>query len=102
MFCTCCLANETCLCSEKQFIFLFAILTMPLVSKGDHLVGGEIYYECLGNDDYLITLKVYRDCFSSGAPFDSPASIAVYDANGGLVTALNAFHNGGQQNTGDY
>ena len=82
---------------RKQLIFLFAILTMPLVSKGDHLVGGEIYYECLGNDDYLITLKVYRDCFSSGAPFDSPASIAVYDANGDLVTALNAFHNGGQQ-----
>jgi hypothetical protein len=48
---------------RKQLIFLCAILTMPLVSKGEHLVGGEIYYECLGNDEYLITLKVYRPMF---------------------------------------
>jgi len=82
---------------RKCLILFCAIAAIPLVSKGEHLVGGEIYYECLGNDEYLITLKVYRDCFSAGAPFDSPASIAVYDSNGGLVTALNAFHNGGQQ-----
>jgi len=71
-------------------------MVIPFVSKGDHLVGGEIYYECLGNDDYRITLKVYRDCNSSGAPFDSPASIAIYNSSGGLFTTLNAFHGGSQ------
>ena len=60
-------------------------------------MGGEIYYECLGNDDYLITLKVYRDCYSAGAPFDNPASIAVYNSSGGLVQTLNAYHSGSQQ-----
>ncbi|MCF8459304.1 MAG: gliding motility-associated C-terminal domain-containing protein [Flavobacteriales bacterium] len=81
---------------RRFLIFLFTILSIPLISKGDHLVGGEIYYECLGNDNYQITLKVYRDCNSSGAPFDSPASIAIYTSNGGLFTTLDAFHGGAQ------
>lgn len=81
---------------KKQLIFMCAFLAMAFVSKGDHLVGGEIYYECLGNDNYRITLKVYRDCNSSGAPFDSPASIAVYNSSGGLVNMLDAYHGGAQ------
>lgn len=36
-----------------------------------HIVGGQISYECVGNDSFLITIKVYRDCQSNGAGFDS-------------------------------
>lgn len=36
-----------------------------------HLIGGQITYECLGNDDYRVTIKIYRDCNSTGAEFDS-------------------------------
>ncbi len=81
---------------RRSLIFLFTILVLPFVSKGDHLVGGEIYYDCLGNNDYRITLKVYRDCYSTGAPFDSPASIGIFNASGGLVNTLNAYHGGAQ------
>jgi len=53
-----------------------------------HIVGGEIYYKCLGNNDYEVTLKVYRDCINGQAPFDNPAAVGVYDANGTLITTL--------------
>lgn len=42
-------------------------------------------YEYQGNDSYLITLVVYRDCFSLGAPFDAVASVGVFDGNGELL-----------------
>ena len=32
-----------------------------------HLVGGTMTYECLGGDNYEITLTLYRDCNGSGA-----------------------------------
>lgn len=50
-----------------------------------HIVGGEMYYECLGNNQYRITLKVYRDCFLGQAPFDDPAIIGIFDGNHNLV-----------------
>ena len=53
-----------------------------------HIVGGEIYYTCLGNNDYRITLKLYRDCFNGQAPFDSPAFIGIYSASGSLINTL--------------
>jgi gliding motility-associated-like protein len=35
-----------------------------------HIVGGEIYYDYLGGNQYKITLKVYRDCFNGIPPLD--------------------------------
>jgi gliding motility-associated-like protein len=50
----------------------------------------------LGNNNYRITLKVYRDCYSAnGAPFDgqnnnsAPAYITVYDGSQNLVGTYN-------------
>lgn len=81
---------------KKLFVFLVATFGFWSSIFAEHLVGGEIYYECLGNDEYLITLKVYRDCYSSGAPFDSPAAISIYDNSGSLVTNLSAYYSGSQ------
>jgi gliding motility-associated-like protein len=44
-----------------------------------HIVGGEMYYDCLGNNQYRVTIKVYRDCNSNGADFDTPLNIGVFD-----------------------
>jgi PKD repeat protein len=45
---------------------LLASLTLCLlftpVAKATHISGGEIYYHCLGGNQYEITLVVYRDC----------------------------------------
>jgi len=52
-----------------------------------HLVGGELYYEEIGTNEYLITLKVYRDCGpdnTNNTQFDEQAAIGIY-SNSGLV-----------------
>jgi gliding motility-associated-like protein len=81
----------------KSFLPLVAFMIFAYGARAEHLVGGEIFYECLGNDEYQITLKVYRDCYSSGAPFDSPANLAIYNSSGDLVSTLQAAYTGSQQ-----
>lgn len=70
---------------------LLTILLIAFASKAwaTHIVGGEIYYQCLGNDNYQVTLKVYRDCINGQAPYDNPAAVGVFDAAGNLITTLN-------------
>jgi hypothetical protein len=31
-------------------------------AKATHLMGGDLSYECVGNNQFRVTLKVYRDC----------------------------------------
>lgn len=44
-----------------------------------HIVGGDMYYDCLGGNTYRITLKIYRDCLSDGADFDPLLPVTVFD-----------------------
>ncbi len=62
-------------------IALLLFFCAAIFAEGAHIVGGEISYQCNGNNNYTITLKVYRDCNSSGAPFDPNASIAIYNSS---------------------
>ena len=43
-----------------------------------HIVGGDIYYDYLGNNQYRFFVNVYRDCNSTGAPFDSPLNFSAF------------------------
>lgn len=74
--------------------------------QAKHIIGGELYYVCLGNVNgdpgvlrYQIYMKIYRDCLSSGDLFDSApgatttASVSIYrgtDANSVRVQYLPA------------
>ena len=83
---------------KTRLLLVLALLAVMQSSVAEHLVGGEIFYECLGGDQYLITLKVYRDCYTvTGAPFDSPANIAIYDSDGVLVESLQPSFTGSEQ-----
>lgn len=77
-----------------------AILTLVslvgLTAHGTHIIGGEIFYDHLGQGQYQVTLKLYRDC--SGAVFDAQASIGVFDAvTFGLVQSQSLSFPGGTQ-----
>ncbi|TNE56350.1 MAG: PKD domain-containing protein [Bacteroidetes bacterium] len=48
--------------------------------RASHIVGGDMYYDYLGQNQYRITVVLYRDCASSGAQFDDPMPISVFDA----------------------
>ncbi len=66
-------------------LIFFAGIFFPLRSFASHIVGGEIFYQCLGSNNYQITLKVYRDCFNGIPPLDNPAYIGIFNASGVLV-----------------
>ncbi|PCJ24813.1 MAG: hypothetical protein COA97_09145 [Flavobacteriales bacterium] len=72
------------------FIIIFLGLLIP-TTKATHIVGGELYYLYLGNNDYQITLTVYRDCIN-GNPVaiysDSIASLGVFDTSNALILSL--------------
>jgi len=42
---------------------LFLCLGFSFESKASHIIGGEIYYDSLGNNQYKVTIEIYRDCF---------------------------------------
>lgn len=61
---------------------IFSLLLFPALLSAMHIIGGEITYECLGpvgnGIRYRFTMKIYRDCNSSGANFDQQAQMAIY------------------------
>jgi len=58
-------------------VFLFSYFHVG----ASHIVGGEIYYDHLGNNDYRVTVKLYRDCLSDGAEFDQNLPITVFNGS---------------------
>ncbi|HMC97195.1 MAG TPA: PKD domain-containing protein, partial [Flavobacteriales bacterium] len=63
---------------------------LAITSRATHIIGGEMYYDHLGGNQYQVTLKLYRDCGPdnvNGTGFDLQAQIAVYDAAGTLITS---------------
>lgn len=61
---------------NRLLLILTLLLSVP--SQASHIVGGDIYYDYLGNNNYRFYINVYRDCLSSGAAFDSPLQLGVY------------------------
>lgn len=44
------------------------LLTTYFNANASHAVGADLYYECLGGNQYRITLNFYRDCAGIAAP----------------------------------
>ncbi|MBN4073149.1 PKD domain-containing protein [Crocinitomix catalasitica] len=60
---------------------LIILLGFQGLSFGSHIVGGEIYYDCLGGNEYKITVKIWRDCNSTGAAFDANMPITIFNGS---------------------
>jgi gliding motility-associated-like protein len=72
----------------KKYLIAFILFLFSIKGYSTHIVGGEIYYDCLGGNNYRITLKLYRDCINGVAPYDNPASIGVFNSAGALIKNL--------------
>lgn len=71
----------------KKFFLLFFVFAFHCKVNASHIVGGELYYDCLGNDQYRITLKLYRDCYCTGcAAYGDPEYLSIFTSNGTLYT----------------
>ncbi len=74
-------------------LFLLFALFLPFSEvEARHLIGGELSYTCLGDNNYQINLEIFRDCNCVNcAPFDDPANVFIFDANGLTVQNINIF-----------
>ena len=77
-------------------LFFLALLHNPAATLANHIIGGELTYDCLGGGNYEITMKIYRDCLGGGADFDSrpnatTGTITVYrgDSNDPFIETFN-------------
>jgi gliding motility-associated-like protein len=61
---------------------LFLLFFLSKVTEATHIVGGEIYYDYLGGNNYKIHMKVYRDCINGIPQLDNPAFITVFKNDG--------------------
>jgi hypothetical protein len=72
----------------KRINLVFLSVLLSIAAHATHIIGGELTYTCLGNDIYMVKLKLYRDCVTGMAPYDDPVSIGVFDGSNNLVTTL--------------
>lgn len=61
-------------------LFLF-IGVFSFDAKATHILGGEVYYDSLGNGFYKVTFEIYRDCNSATA-YDNPLVYTVFYGDG--------------------
>lgn len=64
----------------RKIILLFLLYVSPF-AFGSHIVGGDIYYNYLGNNQYKFFITIYRDCNSTGAAYDNPLALSIYTGN---------------------
>lgn len=69
-------------------IILICFLLSLMPARASHIVGGDIYYDYLGNNNYRFVISVYRDCFSTGAAYDDPLYLGIYNSANTLIQSL--------------
>lgn len=65
-------------------------------AKATHVVGGDLTYLYIGNNNYEITLKLYVDCVNGSALAilqDTTAVVVIYDTAGNLVDSMGIYRN---------
>jgi hypothetical protein len=58
----------------RFFIRLFAIATIFLLASSvnaNHVLGGNLTWDCLGGNQYTITMQIYKDCFGASPALSS-------------------------------
>jgi gliding motility-associated-like protein len=79
-----------------RYLFFSLFFLVATSSFATHIVGGEMTYRCLGNNQYEVKMQVFRDCYYGIPWFDSLGSIAAYTSDGNLlfdslIVPINAF-----------
>ena len=69
-------------------ICIVVLVGMSPVSRATHIIGGEMYYDHLGGNQYRVTLDLYRDCGpdnQNGTGFDFEAQLGIFNSAGALL-----------------
>ena len=74
----------------RKILFVIFIL-IPSILNATHLIGGELTYTCLGDNQYEIKVVIYRDCGptnSNNTGFDNEGVITIYDMSNNFYDVL--------------
>ena len=71
-----------------KFPILFFVFFSVISARASHIIGGDIYYDYLGNNQYRFFITLYRDCNSTGAAYDDPLKLTIYNSSGVLIQDL--------------
>ncbi|HEX8516793.1 MAG TPA: PKD domain-containing protein [Bacteroidia bacterium] len=73
---------------KKALLIFISLFFLCRENFASHIVGGEIYYDCLGSNNYRITLKIYRNCYDGQSEIDDPAYIFIFGSAGEFIDSL--------------
>ncbi len=68
--------------------FLITFFALGFSAHASHLVGGELSYRCVGNNNYEVKLVIYRDCFNGIPPLDPSVAVSIFNSSKQLVQNL--------------
>jgi gliding motility-associated-like protein len=71
-------------------LLALVLMVFCVTAEATHIIGGNMYYDHLGGNQYRVTLVLYRDCGPDNANntgFDTAAQLAVYNSSGVQVTS---------------
>lgn len=82
----------------KKLIPLLLLFTCFFSTKShaSHIVGGEIYYDSIGINQYKITFEIFRDC-GSATLFDQPLEYTIFYANGTVWSTFSVYYQSVEQ-----
>ncbi len=85
--------------SRFALVLFACVLMTPQQAEASHSSGADIEYECIGNNQYVITLRLYRDCdgIALGATaglniFSDSCGIGINGGTGSLSFARDTFY----------
>lgn len=67
------------------------LFALSLPGWATHILGGEMTYTSLGNDNYQVTLRLYRDCGAdntNNTALDATAAIGVFNSSGQWINTV--------------
>jgi len=69
---------------QIRYFGLLLCLFFSFQVSAEHIIGGEITYECQGNGRYLVEVHLYRDCATGNTGFDDIGTLTYFicDADG--------------------
>ena len=66
----------------RFFLFLTFIISFSQEIKATHVPGGNITYECVGSNSYIITLTVFEDCSGTQGLLSGPQTLTITNSCG--------------------
>lgn len=71
----------------RNYLLVLGLILCSINAFADHIIGGQMNYVCLGNNEYTVTVKLFLDSDQLAGP-DDFAVFNVFDASGTFVKSI--------------